>query len=143
MSLYPATINIDFYIQANSPEGAEQKLQNIIKKDAFRHDDFEFPEIQQPEYGNSCVLDVENNGRTVSSYDRDEVLLDMAINTDFVNLKIKFDFDSRALIQAMISWADEFMKVHQHTDWEETDYFLTLDAFADQKLKQFTSQLKH
>ncbi len=141
MSLYPATINIDFYIQADSPKEAEQTLQNIIEKNAFQHDDFEFPEIQQPEYANSCVLDIEDDGESVSSYDRDEVLLDMAFNTDFVNLKIKFDFDSRVLVQAMISWADEFMRIHQHTDWEETDYFLTLDSFADQKLNQFISQL--
>lgn len=143
MPLYPATLNIDFYIQADSQEEAVQKLQAMIEKDAFRHDTIEFPEIEQPEYSNSCVLDVEDGGKTESSYARDEVLLDMAFNSDFVNLKIKFDFDSRELVQAMISWADEFMNIHRHTDWEETDYFLTLDAFADEKLKQFTSQLRH
>lgn len=143
MSLYPTTLNIDFYIQANSQEEAEQKLRAMIEKDAFRHDAIEFPEIEQPEYNDSCVLDVDGEGKTELNYARDEVLLDMAFNIDFVNLKIKYDFDSRYLVQEMVSWADEFMNIHRHTDWENTDYFLMLDDFSMQKLKHFTSQLHH
>lgn len=140
--LYPATINVDFYIQADSTEEADQKLKNIIEKQAFQHNSFEFPEIEQPEYNNGCILDATDKERT-TGYDRDEVLLDIAINLDFVNLKIKYDFDSRELTQAIASWADEFLTIHQNTDWYETDYFLTIDAFSEQKLKNFTSKLKY
>lgn len=31
MTLIPATVNIDFYIQADSSEEANRKLQNIIE----------------------------------------------------------------------------------------------------------------
>ena len=143
MALYPATLNIDFYIQADSKEEAEQKLKQLIEREAFQHDTFEFPEIEQAEYNNSSILDIENKEKQTSRYDRDEVLLDMAINIDLIDLNIKFDFDSRELIRAIVSWTDEFNKIHQYTNWEEADYFLTLDAFTEQKIELFISQLNH
>lgn len=143
MTLIPATVNIDFYIQADSSEEANRKLQNIIEKEAFRHDASEFPEIEQPKYCIGSVPNTKAPQTAVSNYERDEVLLDIAINMDFERLKIKYNFDSRDLVRAMMSWTDEFIKIHQNTDWEETDYFLTVDDFSDQRLAQFINELNY
>ncbi|WP_182423868.1 hypothetical protein [Bacteroides fragilis] len=77
----------------------------------------------------------------VSSFDRDEVLADIAYNAGAEHLADKYEIDSRALVKEMVSWADSFMKLHRYTDWEKNDYILTIDAFAEQKIKQFIKYL--
>lgn len=74
MSFYPATTQIDFYIQADTLEEAQQLLDNIVEQEAFQHDTFKFPEIEQPEYNDSCVLDITDSpDSTPISDDRDKI----------------------------------------------------------------------
>lgn len=143
MSFYPATTQIDFYIQADTLEEAQQLLDNIVEQEAFQHDTFKFPEIEQPEYNDSCVLDITDSpDSTPINNDRDKILADIAISIGHEHLKEKYEFDSVMLVQEIPRWADEFIKIHQYTDWYEDDYILTIDDFANQKIKQFISQLK-
>lgn len=44
--------------------------------------------------------------------------------------------DSRVVNQTIISWANDFTRLHQNTDWEETDYLETIYSFAYNKVKQ-------
>lgn len=143
MSFYPATTQIDFYIQADTLEDAQQKLDNIIEQKAFRHETFEFPEIEQPQYNNSCVLVLTDSPTSIAtSYNRDKILADIAISIGHEHLKDKYEFDSVMLVQEIICWVNEFIKIHQYTDWYENDYIITIDDFANQKIKQFINQLK-
>lgn len=58
MSLYPATITIDFDIQASSREEAEVILQKMLDNDAFLPNQFEYPEIgDEISYVNSGVIE--------------------------------------------------------------------------------------
>ena len=43
--------------------------------------------------------------------------------------------NSRERIRTMISWAREFNERHKDTDWDETDYLETIDAFIATKLE--------
>lgn len=42
--------------------------------------------------------------------------------------------DSRRDISEYVFWAEEFEKQHKHTNWDEENYMLQIDAFARQKL---------
>lgn len=44
--------------------------------------------------------------------------------------------DSRQDMAAFISWAKEFEKIHHSTDWDQEDYMLAIEAFAESKLKK-------
>lgn len=49
------------------------------------------------------------------------------------------DINSRHLLSCVIIWAKEFLQMHSETDWEETDYVRTIDAYAEKKLKEYFS----
>nr|DAN45489.1 MAG TPA: hypothetical protein [Caudoviricetes sp.] len=58
MSFYPATITLDFDIQASSREEAETILQKMLDNDAFRPNQFEYPEIgDEISYADSGVIE--------------------------------------------------------------------------------------
>lgn len=42
--------------------------------------------------------------------------------------------DSRVDISDIIRWANEFEVAHKHTDWNEVDYMLEIDYYAERKL---------
>jgi len=42
--------------------------------------------------------------------------------------------DSRADINDFIWWAKEFEKLHRHTDWNEKNYMLEIEAYVELKL---------
>jgi len=42
--------------------------------------------------------------------------------------------DSRMDISEMITWAKEFEAKHQDTDWDDENYMLAVEAFAEEKL---------
>lgn len=44
--------------------------------------------------------------------------------------------NSRDTIDTIISWANEFTRHHQDTDWNEVEYLDAIYEFTDQKLKQ-------
>lgn len=46
-----------------------------------------------------------------------------------------FSGDSREDIAEFISWAREFETVHEDTNWDEVDYYDTLEAFTLNKLR--------
>lgn len=46
-----------------------------------------------------------------------------------------FSGDSRADISEFINWAKEFEAIHEDTNWDETDYKDTVEAFAGTKLR--------
>ena len=39
--------------------------------------------------------------------------------------------DSRADIADFIWWVEKFEVLHRSTDWDETDYMLTVEAYAE------------
>lgn len=58
MSFYPATITLDFDIQASSREEAETILHKMLDNDAFRPNQFEYPEIgDEISYADSGVIE--------------------------------------------------------------------------------------
>ena len=66
-----------------------------------------------------------------------EALTDIAFNAGAAGYH---SGDSRKDVSDMISWADEFQQIHQKTDWNETDYIDTIDAFAAKKI--FAQQMR-
>ena len=64
-----------------------------------------------------------------------EVLVDMSIQVR--GLMASGDFDSRHIVQEVISWAEEFLKSHKDIDWDSTDYYEVLDEFVSRKLAEF------
>lgn len=57
MSFYPATITLDFDIQASSREEAEIILQRVMENDAFCPNQLEYPEIgDEINYANYGVI---------------------------------------------------------------------------------------
>lgn len=42
--------------------------------------------------------------------------------------------DSRADIVIFIWWAEQFERIHEHTNWDEENYMLAIEAFAEGKL---------
>ena len=42
--------------------------------------------------------------------------------------------DSRADIADFIQWANEFERLHRHTDWADEDYMLAVEKFAMGKI---------
>ena len=42
--------------------------------------------------------------------------------------------DSRADVINFVWWAKEFERIHEHTNWGEENYMLTLETFTDDKL---------
>ncbi|WP_447641952.1 MULTISPECIES: hypothetical protein [Chitinophagaceae] len=42
--------------------------------------------------------------------------------------------NSREDIANFIWWAKEFENIHRKTDWEKTDYMLTIEAYTDDKI---------
>lgn len=77
----------------------------------------------------------------IKSSDRDEVLADIAYSLGAQHLLDQFEIDSRELVSEMVSWADNFMSLHRYTDWDKNDYIFTVDAFIEQKVKQFIKDL--
>lgn len=63
-----------------------------------------------------------------------QVLIDIAYIAGEVGLSE--DQDSRVVNQTIISWANDFTRLHQYTDWEETDYLETIYSYAHDKVKQ-------
>ena len=49
--------------------------------------------------------------------------------------KIQFD-DSRQLISDILDWAEEFMLLHEKSDWDTDDYITSVDRFSINKLKK-------
>lgn len=50
--------------------------------------------------------------------------------------KKHYSGNSRIDISEYISWAKEFEQIHKDTDWDYEDYILTIDKYADEKIKQ-------
>jgi len=50
--------------------------------------------------------------------------------------KKHYSGNSRFDIAEYIYWAKEFEQIHTHTDWDQEDYLLTIDRYADEKIKQ-------
>ena len=78
----------------------------------------------------------------ISSSDRDEVLADIAYSVGAKHLLDKYKIDSRELVSEIVSWTNSFMSLHRYTDWEKNDYIFTIDAFTEQKIKQFIINLR-
>lgn len=43
--------------------------------------------------------------------------------------------NSRIDISEYISWAKEFEVIHEKTDWNDNDYMLLIEEYANQKLR--------
>jgi len=44
--------------------------------------------------------------------------------------------NSRFDISEYIAWAKEFEKIHRNTDWNDEDYMLEIEKYADEKIKK-------
>lgn len=76
-----------------------------------------------------------------NTFEREDLLVDIASYVERCHLEEKYDFDSRVLTRNIISWRDEFIKVHLHTNLEENDYLLIIDEFSEQKVQEFIKEL--
>lgn len=65
-----------------------------------------------------------------------ETIADIALNVG-ARIHENDDVDSRELIGCIIDWAKEFEQLHLSTDWDETDYILTIDEFSQQKWREY------
>ncbi len=68
-----------------------------------------------------------------------EVVADIAYECGARRLRISND--SRLRIETMLSWAREFGERHKDTDWDETDYIETIEAFISEKLAEHQAPL--
>lgn len=50
-----------------------------------------------------------------------------------------FSGDSRADIQEVIYWAEDFEKRNKNTDWSEVDYITEIERFTYSKIKELRS----
>lgn len=73
---------------------------------------------------------------TKKQYQFAEVIADLALNAGNDKLHEVQD-NSRELISSIIYWAREFMEIHAHTNWDTTDYILTVDEFYQMKADEF------
>ncbi|MDR1119427.1 MAG: hypothetical protein LBM08_00740 [Dysgonamonadaceae bacterium] len=55
--LYPASLTLDFYIQATSHEEAKARMNAIVATADFSQPEFDFPEIEQMEIGEYFVTE--------------------------------------------------------------------------------------
>ena len=53
--------------------------------------------------------------------------------------KQHYSGNSRYDIAEFISWAKEFEKMHNGTDWDNEDYMLAIELYANEKIKQATN----
>ncbi len=44
--------------------------------------------------------------------------------------------DSRCDVNLFISWAKQFEQLHRPTNWDEEDYILEVEKWAEQKIKE-------
>ncbi|MCK5739467.1 hypothetical protein KAH55_09810 [bacterium] len=47
-----------------------------------------------------------------------------------------FSGNSRADVQEIIYWATEFKKKHRDTNWDEVDYILEIEEYANNKISE-------
>lgn len=65
-------------------------------------------------------------------YDFKEILVDIAYEAGANSYGA--EGDSRSLVKDIISWADEFMKLHEGTNWGEVDYIETVYDYVAKKI---------
>lgn len=82
-------------------------------------------------------IKIEYSKLVINTFEHEELLVDIASYVEHCHLEEKYDFDSRILTKNIISWRDEFTKLHLHTNWEENDYLLTIEEFSEQKVQEF------
>ena len=63
-----------------------------------------------------------------------DALTDISVNVGWNQLTFE---DSRQRNNFIRQWAEEFVAIHDNTDWEQTDYILTIDEFAAKKLEEY------
>ena len=77
-----------------------------------------------------------------------ENLIEIVWATDYLRLENpeKYDykyldnFDSMELKYKFIDWANEFEQIHKGKDWNEEDYFETIENFTAEKLEEFVKE---
>jgi len=60
-----------------------------------------------------------------------ETIADLAY---LAGVKQFYSGDSRTDIKLFISWANEFEGIHKNTDWNEVDYMLEIESYADSQI---------
>ena len=72
----------------------------------------------------------------------DKKLLETVADISYIaGLKQHYSGNSRYDIAEFISWAKEFEKMHNGTDWDNEDYMLAIEQYANEKIKQATNTL--
>ena len=64
-----------------------------------------------------------------------KLLHTFANNSYLSGYKNHYSGNSYFDISEYIIWAREFEQIHQKTDWDNVDYMLTIELFANQKIK--------
>lgn len=64
-----------------------------------------------------------------------EVLVDISMQS--TSLVKCGKYDSRAIVQELIGWTEEFIKETENADWHEVDYYEAQERFTNKKLKEF------
>lgn len=60
-----------------------------------------------------------------------EAVADIAF---YAGRKQFYSGDSRADVSEFIRWAKEFEHIHRHTDWDNTDYLLSIEEFTESRI---------
>lgn len=67
-----------------------------------------------------------------------ETVADIALMAGYMlanKWEIQFDY-SRQLISDILDWAEEFMLLHEKSDWDTEDYITSVDRFSINKLRK-------
>lgn len=75
-----------------------------------------------------------HRGGPEREYDLKEVLVDIAYEVGARGYGA--EGDSRSLVKDIISWADEFMRIHENTNWGETNYMETVYDYVTEKINK-------
>ena len=66
----------------------------------------------------------------------DKKLLETVADISYIaGQKQHYSGNSRYDIAEFISWAKEFEKMHNGTDWDNEDYMLTIELYANNKIE--------
>jgi len=56
--------------------------------------------------------------------------------SNMAGCKKYYSGNSRFDISEYIVWAKEFEKIHRNTDWNDEDYLLAIEKYANEKIKR-------
>lgn len=63
-------------------------------------------------------------------------LIEMTVLAHEMRKSTCYEVDRSDLRDMLVEWAAEFEEVHRKTDWEENDWFETIEKFTFEKMQK-------